>query len=125
MPKAVPIDSQYPAGQFFLGQVLWRLGQPDEAFTHLDLAAKSAPDNSGFQYNLGKFLFEHGKMDEAIVRFTTALKDDPEFAEAHNALGKAFLRQGKLQSARPKNCRKPPHSIRATRNSTMTWEPSF
>jgi protein O-mannosyl-transferase len=97
--EAVRIDPQYPAGQFFLGQVLWKLGHPDEAFAHLNLAAQSAPDNSGFLYNLGKFLFEHGKTDEAIVRFSAALKDDPEFAEAHNALGKAFLQQGKLQSA--------------------------
>ena len=97
--EAVRIDPHYPAGQFFLGQVLWNMGHPDEALTNLTAAAESAPDNSGFQYNLGKFLLEHGKTDDAIARFNAALSDDPDFAEAHNALGKAYLKQGQLPDA--------------------------
>ena len=97
--EAVRIDPHYPAGQFFLGQVLWNLGHPDQAMTSLTAAAEATPDDSGFQYNLGKFLLEHGKTDDAIVRFKAALDNDPDFPEAHNALGKAYLKQSQLQKA--------------------------
>ncbi len=96
---AVKIDPNYPAGQFFLGEVLWKKGQVAQALNHLQLAVQTAPDNSDFQYNLGKFLLEHGQPDQAILRFNAALKADPDFAEAHNALGKTFLKEGKMQPA--------------------------
>ena len=94
--EAVQLDPDYSPGQFFLGTVLWKLGETKEAFDCLNIASRGAPRDPGFQYNLGKFLLEHGSPDKAAVQFTAALKIDPDLPESHNALGKAYLKQGKL-----------------------------
>jgi tetratricopeptide (TPR) repeat protein len=97
--EAVRLDPDYSPGQFFLGTVLWNLGETKEAFDRLNTAARVAPHDPGFQYNLGKFLLEHGSPDKAAAQFTAALRINPDFPEAHNALGKTYLRQGKLPQA--------------------------
>lgn len=97
--QAVQIDPDYPPGQFFLGEVLWKEGDTTNAFVHLNAATKAAPHDPIFQYNLGKFLLEHGLTDKAGGYFIGALKENPDFAEAHNALGKTFLDEGKLPQA--------------------------
>ncbi|MGA3285233.1 MAG: tetratricopeptide repeat protein [Verrucomicrobiota bacterium] len=97
--ESVRIEPNYPLGQFFLGMVLWKKGEPTEAIGHLNAAAQSMPRNPVIQYNLGKFLLEHGQPDKAVAYFAAALNDNPDFSEAHNALGKTFLAQGKLQPA--------------------------
>src|SRR6202000_2019490 len=53
--EAVRINAQYPAGQFFLGIVLWKKGELSQALDCLKYAAQETPDDPGFQYNLGKF----------------------------------------------------------------------
>jgi protein O-mannosyl-transferase len=97
--EAVRLDPDYPAGQFFLAIVLWKMGGTNEALEHVDRAAQAAPQDSSFQYNLGKFLLEHGFPDQAAPRFIFALKISPDFPQAHNALGKTYLKQGKLSQA--------------------------
>ena len=97
--EAVRLNPDYAPGQFFLGAVLWRMGDIKEAFERLNKAAQAAPDDSGFQYNLGKFLLENGFPDKAAVQFAAALKINPDFPEAHNALGKTYLKQGKQPPA--------------------------
>lgn len=96
---AVRIDPDYPPGQFFYGVVLWKTGDTTNALNCLNVAAKSATHDAGFQYTLGKFLLEHGWVDKATARFTAALEDDPDFVEAYNALGKALWKEGQVQPA--------------------------
>lgn len=97
--EGVRLDPDYSPGQFFLGVALWKEGDPQAAYEHLDMAAKAEAANSIIQYNLGKFLFENGSWDKAVARFNAALDDEPDFPEAHNALGKTLWKLGKLQPA--------------------------
>jgi tetratricopeptide (TPR) repeat protein len=97
--RAVQINPHYSPGHFFLGIVLWRMGDAKGACDELNIASKAEGYNPIIQYNFGKFLLEQDSLDEAVSRFKAALDDEPDFAEAQNALGKTLLKQGRLEQA--------------------------
>ncbi len=68
------------------------MAAPDEAFEHLNIAARLWPHNPVIRFDLGLFLLQHGKPAEAADHFAAALKDKPDFADAQRYLDEALAK---------------------------------
>jgi tetratricopeptide (TPR) repeat protein len=65
----------------------------------LELAVKSAPNNSSAIFNLGTAYFQTGQTDSSIEMLQRGLVIEPNNVYAHNFLGLALLRKGRIDSA--------------------------
>jgi tetratricopeptide (TPR) repeat protein len=81
------------------GNVLIKLGRPQEAIPYLTSAVKFLPDAPDFRNNLGAALKGVGRLNEAIEQYTIALKLDPNYALAHRNLAMAFALKGEYDAA--------------------------
>ena len=84
------IDDPYPHGQ--LGICYLRLGQPEKARRHLEIALELDPDRAPTWNNLGMALHRLGDEAGARKAWRRALKLDPELESARQLLGLKFWR---------------------------------
>ena len=89
----------YAFGWTMLGAVCARMGQDENALTHMQRAASLSPDNPDVHSNLGNQLQRLGRLEEAEACLLRALQIKPDHAEAHNILGIVCQRAGRLAQA--------------------------
>ncbi len=89
--------AQHPADvplHHLLGDVLARIGRPDEAVAAWRKAAETQPTALNVN-KLGQGLMQLGRYDEAIAAFNEALAIDPAFPDPHFFLGELYrMRDG-------------------------------
>ena len=78
---------------------LYRMGEFDEAITHLHTALQSNPKLLRAHYNLANIWLQKGDIDQAIINYQQELQIQPQFAEGHNNLASALFRKGRLDEA--------------------------
>lgn len=78
---------QHGFGWKFLGVLLRKSGQADEALLPMQKAATLLAEDAGAHFNLGTTLHDLGRFDEAEACYRRALAINPEYAEAHCHLG--------------------------------------
>ncbi len=82
-----------------LGNVLFKMGDIEDALAHFQTALQIKPDLAEAHNNLGNALLKKGRADEAIAHFQKALQVRPGYAIARNNLGNALLQQGQADEA--------------------------
>jgi tetratricopeptide (TPR) repeat protein len=92
-------DSGSAQAQSFLGSVLYRQRELDQAIEHFRIALQAKPDDADAHYDLGCALSDRGELDEAVRHLRQALRLKPSFAEAHNRLGNVLGLQGDTAGA--------------------------
>lgn len=83
-----------------LGNILHRLGAPQEAAAHYRRALGINPDHVEANYNLANLLSEQGDLDNATLFYQKAIHEDPEFAAAHFHLAMVLEALGDLSRAK-------------------------
>ena len=71
------------------GVALLRLNQPAEAYTHLRVADRLAPDAFDPHFNLGLLLMSAGQPAASAAELEAALRIDPTSRRARDALAAA------------------------------------
>lgn len=84
---------------YFLGLALDRSGQPLQALTAFQEAARLNPGNSEVHLYLGKTELGLGRVSDAIAELQEALRLQPGNEQARRLLSKAYGRAGDPQSA--------------------------
>jgi len=82
-----------------LGQILLKVGEPEQAREHLDMAIRLKPELGEPYINLATALVQLGQIPEAMEALRQALKRDPYSPEAHNNLGILFAQTGRMADA--------------------------
>jgi len=82
---------QHAPSRQLLGVVLQRLGQPAQALTELDAAARLLPRNAQIACLRSESLLDLGRVDEAIDAARAVLAIDPALTPARLRLGLALL----------------------------------
>jgi len=77
----------------WLGVVLWKLQEPDQAITAFRNSCRISPAITGANVNLGAALFHAGELESAEFELTKTLNDQPE-----NRLAAAYLSMVYLQN---------------------------
>jgi tetratricopeptide (TPR) repeat protein len=91
LEKAAEIAARVQAldpflGALELGRIAEKAGNPAEALTHYEAAAKANPKSAGVLAAAGRLLAQTGRKDEARARFEAALKINPEHEVAKKGL---------------------------------------
>lgn len=82
-----------------LGNVLFGLGQTEEAIAHFRKALEIQPDYDMPLNSLGNVLCKLGQSEEAVPYYQRALEINPQHSLAHNNLGNALLALGRTEEA--------------------------
>ena len=82
-----------------LGDVLFRVNEPDAAVAEFREATRLYPHSFVVINNLGVVYVYLDKTDEAIACFNEALKIEPWHADAHTNLGDALYKKGRIGEA--------------------------
>lgn len=83
----------------FLGARALSLGQPQQALSFLERAARADPANPQLLKNLGLVYLDNDRIDEARVQLERALDIAPDFFAARLYLGHAHERSGNAHAA--------------------------
>ncbi len=89
--RAIELDPSLGEPHVWLGYVLFRSGQPEEALEEEGKARKLEPSNMEAAYFEGLILKEMGRMDEAVSSLQESLKINPQFAGAWTVLGSVYM----------------------------------
>ena len=80
--QAISMRTDYVQAYINRGDVLIKMGKPDEALEVYETALTFEPENADLYYNLGVVLIELGQPDRALERFAKALEADPEHVQS-------------------------------------------
>jgi len=97
--KMIANDPQDVSVRYELGEMLTKLGRPEQAIEQFVRALEIDPDHVPTHAALGILLHDQGRFDEAEAHFRQAIAGMPELAEAHFNLGQTLLLQGRLDEA--------------------------
>ena len=89
------ISSDNVEVRYNIGNLLDKMGQPEEALPELLKAVQLNPKLPSLHDALGAVLVELGRFDEAMSQFTEVARLDPACPAAHFDMGKALLKQGR------------------------------
>ena len=92
---AVELNPGKAEAHFFLGLASRRLGQFEDAASHLERATAVAPDAYNLQ-QLGLCYAELGRYEEAIARLREAMVIRPDLVDLHRDLGVALIQQAEI-----------------------------
>jgi len=97
--KVIQEDPTLPRAHYYAGDMLIKLGRPDEAIAQFEQESKITPDDSNVQYHLAYALLQTSRKAEAVALLQTITKEHPEHAQAQYQLGKVLLDAGQYQQA--------------------------
>jgi tetratricopeptide (TPR) repeat protein len=97
--KVIQQDPTFPRAHYYAGDMLIKLGRPDEAIAQFEQESKITPGDSNVQYHLAYALLQTSRKDEALALLQTITKEHPDHAQAQYQLGKALLDAGQYQQA--------------------------
>jgi tetratricopeptide (TPR) repeat protein len=97
--KVTQQDPSLPRAHYYAGDMLIKLGRPDEAIAQLEQESKITQNDPNVQYHLAYALLQTSRKDEAIALLQTITKEHPDHAQAQYQLGKVLLDAGQSQQA--------------------------
>lgn len=97
--EAGQIDSDDPAANYYLGNLLREQGKFDAAVLHYRKALARHPDFAEVYNNLGLILQEQGDVSGAEAAFARALALAPGLGAAHVNMGNWQIKQGHMEAA--------------------------
>jgi tetratricopeptide (TPR) repeat protein len=97
--KVIQQDAVYPRAHYYAGDMLIKLGRPDDAIAQFEQEMKITPDDANVQYHLAYALLQTSRKDEAVTMLQTITTAHPDHAQAQYQLGKTLLDEGKYQQA--------------------------
>lgn len=80
--QAISMRTDYVQAYINRGDVLIKLGKPEEALQVYEKALSFEPDNADLHYNLGVVYIELGHPQRALNRFSQALAADPDHIQS-------------------------------------------
>ena len=90
LEEAVRQDPINPTALKLRGDVLYLLGQEQEAEALIVAAIKYDPDNPEPYYALGRIYYQQNRFAESIVQFSKVLERDPKSFRAYDNMGLAY-----------------------------------
>jgi tetratricopeptide (TPR) repeat protein len=97
---AIAVNYDNPRAHFNRGNLLLRMGHPDQSLTDYASAAGRFDDEAELQNNWGVACLQMNQNQEALKHFYHATELDAHFADAFANAGTAFLHLGDLAQAR-------------------------
>jgi tetratricopeptide (TPR) repeat protein len=97
--KVIQQDPSLPRAHYYAGDMLIKLGRPDEAIAQFAEEMKITPDDPNVQYHYAYALLQTSRKDEAVALLTTITTAHPDHAQAQYQLGKTLLDAGQYQQA--------------------------
>jgi hypothetical protein len=97
--ETIHSDSNDPSVHNYLGALLARQGEWNEALSEFKKALAIDPNDATTHYSLGTAYMQIGMVDECIVEYRRALKIDSKLAMAHNNLAIAYFQKGNYKKA--------------------------
>jgi len=88
-----------PTAHYNMGNLLNRMGKPDEAAAAFRRAAALSPDFVEAHANLGAALHLAKRYDNAVAAYRRALEIQPDSAELHHNLGAVYRATGRHDAA--------------------------
>ena len=82
-----------------LGEVLVRMGRPDEAAVRFEKAVTLLPREPAYRLNLARAAADSGKLDRAIDQYREVVRLRPRDYDALTALGQLLQKKGDDQAA--------------------------
>lgn len=93
-------DPLHAPSHHYLGLLLYRTENQDEALEHLGTSLRLAPDKAAYHNNLGAILWESGRHEDAEKHVRKALELDPDYADARSNLGCFLLHRQEFHAAK-------------------------
>lgn len=87
--RAISLQPKFTDALYHLGNLYLRVGMPEAAIPHYELAHALCPDHPGILNNWGTALRRQGRLQEAHQCFQTVVQVDPNSFIGHNNLGNA------------------------------------
>ncbi len=97
--KVIQQDPTLPRAHYYAGDMLIKLGRPDEAIAQFQQEMKITPDDPNVQYHYAYALLQTSRKDEATALLRTITSEHPDNAQAQYQLGKTLLDAGQYQQA--------------------------
>ncbi len=97
--KVIEQDPTLPRAHYYAGDMLIKLGRPDEAIVQFQQEMKITPDDPNVQYHFAYALLQTSRKDEATALLRTITAEHPDNAQAQYQLGKTLLDAGEYQQA--------------------------
>jgi tetratricopeptide (TPR) repeat protein len=97
--KIIQQDPAFPRAHYYAGDMLIKLGRPDEAIAQFEQEMKITPDDPNVQYHYAYALLQTSRKDEALALLRTITAEHPDNAQAQYQLGKTLLDAGDYQQA--------------------------
>ena len=97
--KVIQQDPTLGRAHYYAGDMLIKLGRPDEAITQFEQESKITPNDPNVEYHLAYALLQTSRKDEAVTLLQTIAQEHPDHAQAQYQLGKALLDAGQYQQA--------------------------
>ncbi|HZD30815.1 MAG TPA: tetratricopeptide repeat protein [Candidatus Angelobacter sp.] len=97
--KVIQQDPALPRAHYYAGDMLIKLGRPDEAIAMFEQEMKITPDDPNVQYHYAYALLQTSRKDEAVSLLQTITAAHPDDAQAQYQLGKTLLDAGQYQQA--------------------------
>jgi len=97
--KVIEQDPLLPRAHYYAGDMLIKLGRPDEAIAQFEQEMKITPDDANVQYHYAYALLQTSRKDEAVALLQTITAAHPDDAQAQYQLGKTLLDAGQNQQA--------------------------
>jgi len=85
---------------YHCGQVLAKLGRPDDAITASEAAVRLNPQYTRALIDLAKLYCQTDRRDDATIRLEQAVASGADYADVHYLLGNLYRDQGRLKLAR-------------------------
>jgi tetratricopeptide (TPR) repeat protein len=95
----VEMDSTQSDAQNNLGHLYAKMGRPDSALHHYQMALAANTSFAEAHFNKGVLFVSQGLTDSAIASYKAAVLHDSSQAEAYNNLGVLYERLGDIHSA--------------------------
>ncbi len=96
---AAETSSSSTNADYVLGEEAIKAKDWDRAVLHLEMAARSEPDNADVQNLLGYSFRNQKKFELAFKHYQQALKLDPKHRGAHEYIGEAYVLTGNTAKA--------------------------
>lgn len=97
---ALEKDSSLMEAQAMLGDVLFKMGKPDESIAHFRQALAADPKMMDAHAGIGKALIQLKRYPEAAEAMEEAVKIDPKLASIHLYLSQAYRAMGRADDAK-------------------------
>ena len=97
--ELIAAEPQNPGYRESYGDLLRKLGRPEDAIEQYQALLAMRPDHAIVQYRLGLLYGQLGRTRESVMFLTRAAEAMPDYANAHAYLALALMRQGQVRTA--------------------------